>query len=613
MARVVRVIPDVGALHKTFDYSVPDAMDGAVRIGTQVRVVLAGRRVGAWVIADDVEPPPGVSLRPLSAVRGWGPPPGVLSLAQWAAWRWAGSVPSFLRTASWDRAARLVPSAPAGTWRQASGADVPSWAEVAPGRGVFVVRMGPAFDPWPVCLAAAAHLRPGDEGGVLVLAPARHTALALAQRLRAEGVPVAVLPDEWPRARAGGCVAVGTRAAAFAPLPAVAAAVVLDAHDEAYHEERAPTWAAWEVVAERARRDGAPCALVSPCPGLDVLGAGPVSVPSRAEERRSWPAVEVVDRRNDDPRTGLFSERLVALLRGARRGPVVCVLNRTGRVRVVACAACGELARCACGAALELTGPARRAPRRAPGPDAGGEGETEVARFVCRRCAATRPVVCGRCGATRTRALRVGVSRVREDLEALLGEEVSEIWGTAPGDAGARFERVIVGTEAALHRVPSAEVVAFLDFDAELLAPRYAAGEQALALLARAGRLVSQSATHLAARAPGRVAVQTRLPRHAAVVAAVSADPEVLAASEAEMRRVLGLPPFRALALVSGPEADTLGSALRRAAPVGVDVYGPSDGVWSVRAPDHGALCDLLASVPRPSGRVRVEVDPVRA
>ena len=67
------------------------------------------------------------------------------------------------------------------------------------------------------------------------------------------------------------------------------AAVVLDAHDEAYHAEAAPTWCAWEVVAERARRDGAPLALVSPCPTLDVLRAGRLVVTDRVSERRAWP------------------------------------------------------------------------------------------------------------------------------------------------------------------------------------------------------------------------------------------------------------------------------------------------------------------------------------
>jgi primosomal protein N' (replication factor Y) len=108
------------------------------------------------------------------------------------------------------------------------------------------------------------------------------------------------------------------------------------------------------------------------------------------------------------------------------------------------------------------------------------------------------------------------------------------------------------------------------------------------------------------------VVVQTRQPRHGVLVAAVSADPAVLAAAESDVRRALGLPPFSALAMVSGAAADAYGAALAAAAPPGVEVRGPADGSWSVRAPEHSALCDLLASVPRPPGRLRVEVDPVR-
>src|SRR5579884_2085742 len=147
---------------------------------------------------------------------------------------------------------------------------------------------------------------------------------------------MALLPEQWASARAGGVVALGTRAAAFAPLPALGAAVVLDAHDEAYHEERAPTWSAWEVVAERARRDGAPCLLVRACPTLDLLEAGRLVAGPREAERAGWPPVEVVDRRGEDPRRGLYSSRLVDLVRWAAGAPgrrVLCVLNRTGRAR----------------------------------------------------------------------------------------------------------------------------------------------------------------------------------------------------------------------------------------------------------------------------------------
>ena len=105
------------------------------------------------------------------------------------------------------------------------------------------------------------------------------------------------------------------------------------------------------------------------------------------------------------------------------------------------------------------------------------------ADFECPRCATVRPLVCLRCHKTRFRNLRAGVTRVREELEALASEEVVDV--TADGDE-LRPARVHVGTEAALHRVIDADAVAFLDFDQELLAPRYRAAEEAFALLARA-------------------------------------------------------------------------------------------------------------------------------
>ncbi|HZU79372.1 MAG TPA: hypothetical protein VE991_05610 [Acidimicrobiales bacterium] len=610
--RVVRVVADVAAVRKPFDYRVPPELDGDVRVGTSVRVVLHNRRVAGWVVAEDGEPPPGVALRDILAVRGWGPPPSVVDLAAWAAWRWAGPWPRLLATASAPTLVRALPAAGRGARAPGeNGAGLDGVTADALAGGTSVVRLAPATDPYPVVAAAAARLtgtraadgagRAGaaDGGaGVLVLAPSQSWAARLAGRLRAHGFDVALLPEEWARARAGGRVVVGSRAGAWAPLPRLAAAVVLDAHDEAYVEERAPTWAAWRVVAERGRRDGAPVALVSPCPTLELLAAGRLVTAARAEERAGWPQVQVVDRRADDPRRGLYSEPLVQLVRWAAEDEgrrVLCVLNRTGRIRLLACATCGALARCArCGAAVESR-----------------PAEEGTAVLHCRQCSDERPVVCAACGATRLKALRVGVSRVREELEALAGTPVEEV--TADSGPPAPARRVIVGTEAVLHRVGRADAVCFLDMDAELLAPRYGAGEQALALLARAGRVVSRAATGAPGRSAGTVLVQTRQPDHPALRAALLADPGVLAEAEAPVRQALGLPPARAMAAVSGPAADVYGVALRDAATPGVEVHGPVDGVWSLRAPDHRALCDLLAAVERPPGRLRVEVDPRRA
>jgi hypothetical protein len=84
---------------------------------------------------------------------------------------------------------------------------------------------------------------------------------------------------------------------------------------------------------------------------------------------------------------------------------------------------------------------------------------------------------------------------------------------------------------------------------------------------------------------------------------------------EAEMaaREQLGLPPAMAMALVSGSGAPTYVEALASSVLAGVKVRGPADGRWQVLATDHRTLCDALAAAPRPSARLRVEVDPLRA
>ena len=51
----------------------------------------------------------------------------------------------------------------------------------------------------------------------------------------------------------------------------------------------------------------------------------------------------------------------------------------------------------------------------------------------------------------------------------------------------------------------------------------------------------------------------------------------------------------------------------RLGSPDGIDVMGPRDGSWLVRAPDHDHLSDALLAVSRPAGRLRLEVDPRRA
>ena len=309
------------------------------------------------------------------------------------------------------------------------------------------------------------------------------------------------MPHDWARAKAGVDVVIGSRSAAWAPCGGLAAAIVLDEHDEALQEERAPTWHARDVVLERCRRAGVPAVLVSPVPTLTavVTAAGERGVvhPEAGRERAGWPAVTVVDRTDEDPwKRSLVTSALIERLRDPA-ARVVCVSNITGRARVLACRNCRSLVRCeTCDAAVGLA---------------------DDGRLDCRRCGTQRPPVCQACGRSAFANLRPGVTRLREELQAAANRPVEQITGSTSTAGNVRRGQtpadILVGTEAVLHRVPSADVVAFLEFDSEMLAPRFRSAEHAMALIVRAGRIAPE------------VMIQTFTPAHEVIRAARRREP----------------------------------------------------------------------------------------
>ena len=570
----MRVLPDVVGIDRAFDYVVPTSWEADGRaervvVGSMVRIPLAGRRVDGWVTAIEVEPESGVRLVELVKLRGMGPSPELLDLAGWAAWRWAGRRVAFLRAASPER---MVAAAAKRRPRDPVPAGPRDVFDDAFDHGVATVRVAPDDDGLGVALAAC---RRGD---ALILTADTSRARHLAVALRRAGVSVALAPDEWAAA-AGGATVVGTRSAAWMPMPDLAAVVVIDEHDERFKEERTPAWHAREVALERARRAGVPAVMTSAVPSLEALRAGPLLRRDRSIERDDWPIVDVLDRRNEDPtKSGPFAADLRRHIDGDRR--VVCVLNRTGRARLLACAACGELVRS----------------------DDGGQIMRLVDdELVSADGSERRPVICTVCGSTALKTLRMGVERAREELEAFLGEPVDEI--TAASEQRPQ-QRVAIGTEAVLHRVDRADVVVFLDFDQELLAVRQRAAEQAMAMISQAARLVGGRGSG------GRVVVQTRQPEHEVILAAGRGDPSLVAVAERDRRRPLRLPPYGAQVSISGEGAAALIDSFGTVK--GVQVRGPLDGRWLLRAESHNPILDRLAEIERPAARVRIDVDPLR-
>ena len=542
-----------------------------------MRVPLHGRRVRGWVVELDPVGGPTTALRPIAQVSSRGPAPELIDLARWASVRWGATrLRPFLVTASPPNNVAGLPP-PRRTARPIAPVHAGAAELLRTGGGML--RLPPTDDVIPVLAAAFVH------GPTLVVVPSNKRARLDAIRLRRAGLTVAIVPDEWAAAAGGVDVVIGARAAAWAPCPDLATVVVVDEHDEALQEERSPTWHARDVAVERARRRGARVLLVSPCP--TVVGLARVNDrlwrPAIDDERAGWPFVEVVDRGRDEPwKTSLVTSQLIAHLRTPDR-TVVCVHNTPGRARILACRTCRTLARCArCEAAVALA---------------------DDGTLVCPRCDLVRPPVCRECGGTAFRNLRPGITRLREELEAAAGRPVVAVSGADADDpppAG-----VYVGTEAVLHRLPQADVVAFLDIDTELLAPRYRAAEQAMALIVRGARLAGSRV------GGGRVLLQTFLPDHEVVRAALLADPGRLVAPETARRQLLSLPPFGALAAISGSGGQEFVDALRTVP--GLRVGGGPGDVSLVRAPSWDELGQALITTPRPKGsRLRIEVDPAR-
>ncbi|MEP6623936.1 MAG: hypothetical protein ABJC79_05810, partial [Acidimicrobiia bacterium] len=396
----------------------------------------------------------------------------------------------------------------------------------------------------------------------------------------------------WSDARRGRVVVIGGRTAVWAPVPELAAVIVLDEGDEALQEERVPTWHARDVAIERAARAGAAITLIAPVPSPEAaaLTGGVVTRPSPTVERAGWPLVEVVDLRAEPPGNGLLSEGLArALHRTVDAGErAVCVLNRKGRARLLTCLSCHTVATCErCDAAVAESGP----------------GELQ-----CPRCDTARPMICTACLHTKLRASRLGVQRLRDALAALLPR--TEIaWLDASVDE-VPTAPVVVGTEAVLHRV-DAKLVAFLDLDQELFAHRVRAAQQAAGLVARAARRVGSKDRG------GRLVLQTRTPEHDVIALAVSGDPSGVMVAEQARREMLGFPPVGAVAELSGETAAVTAAAL--AVRRDYRVMGPSErGAGStalVLAPTPDELATALDVAGPPghaAGRLRIAVDPPR-
>ena len=458
-------------------------------------------------------------------------------------------------------------------------------------------------------------------GGAVVLVPEiALTPQTVSRFRRAFGDLVAVLHsglsdgeryDAWHQLRSGvRRIAIGPRSAVFAPVAHIGAIVVDEEHDGSYKQSESPRYHARDVAVVRAVRAGAVCVLGSATPSLESwrnahsgkytllelphrVGGG-VLPDVRIVDMRSRPAPGPGGRAGGPGRSGpagsedtrphptdpparILSPRLTSALRERleRGEQTMLLLNRRGYASFALCEACGAVGECyQCSVSMTLHR---------------GRG-----LMICHHCGHTEapPERCAQCGSRDLSFGGLGTEQVeRILLQYFPGARVARMdvdttrgkWSHRDILDRVRKGRVdiLLGTQMIAKGLdfPRVTLVGVINADIGLHLPDFRSCERTFQLLAqvagRAGR------AHL----PGEVIVQTYVPEHYVIRAAVAHDYRGFVEHELEARREPSYPPRLRMAriLLSSPvQADALACAqrlgdwLRGHRPPWPEVLGPA-------------------------------------
>jgi primosomal protein N' (replication factor Y) (superfamily II helicase) len=384
--------------------------------------------------------------------------------------------------------------------------------------------------------------------------------------------------DEWRRLRSGEArLCIGPRSAVFAPLPDPGLIVVDEEHDSSYKQEGDPRYDARDVARHRAAEAGAVLLAGSATPRPESWSAlERIELPRRVDGRE-LPAVEVVDMRGSDGRSGPLHPATREALDGIRRdaGKAILMLNRRGWAPHLSCRSCGHTWCCPqCDVSLVVH-------RRSE-------------RLACHHCGHAEPIPesCARCGSVTLARHGAGTERLERVLGPLLDPlPVFRLDSDSAASGGGHLEilrrfdaaqsGVLLGTQmvAKGHDFADVTLSVVLDADAALRFPDFRAEEHAFALIAQ---LAGRSGR---GEAGGRVLVQALAPDAAAIEAAARHDAPGFLAGELERRRALRYPPFSSLVRVevaAGRAADAeraagaIHSLLDGSLPPDTDLLGPA-------------------------------------
>ncbi|MCX7184781.1 MAG: primosomal protein N' [Nitrosospira sp.] len=363
----------------------------------------------------------------------------------------------------------------------------------------------------------------------------------------------------WLQAQQGEAkIILGTRLAAFTPLPKLGLIIVDEEQDGSFKQQDGLRYSARDVAIFRARQAHVPVLLGSATPSLESYYNATsgryrmLRLSSRAVKNAVLPTVRCVDTRAAKSKDGL-SEPLIRALEKclARNQQSLVFLNRRGYAPVLLCKSCAWAATChRCASRLVV--------------------HLREKQLRCHHCGHQErfPSACPKCGDQDIVPFGHGTQRV----EAVLAERfpaarilridrdstrLKDGWERMLKDIHEQRVDILVGTQilAKGHDFPNLSLVGILNSDASLFSTDFRAAErlftQLMQVAGRAGR----------ADIAGEVLIQTEFPDHPLYHALRRHDYDSLAQMLLTERKMAGFPPFVYQALLRA-EAPQISAAL---------------------------------------------------
>ncbi|MDD4873680.1 MAG: primosomal protein N' [Dehalococcoidales bacterium] len=360
--------------------------------------------------------------------------------------------------------------------------------------------------------------------------------------------------DQWRQIQDGAFdVVIGPRSAIFAPQPDLGLIVIDEEHEWTYKQDNSPRYHTRDVALKIAGLNKAVVILGSATPDVATYYHAQqgiyrlLELPQRVapSEGAPLPRVEIVDLREElkAGNTGVFSRLLRSEIDKALAGKeqVILFFNRRGSATFVQCRDCGKVMQC---------------PRCYVSLNYHSDGNT----LLCHQCNYKMPAprTCPECHSYRIKFMGLGTQKLEQETAFAFPRARILRWDSDSTKSKNAHQQILdkfsnheadilIGTQMVAKGLdlPNVTLVGVVIADTGLNLPDFRAGE-------RTFQLISQVAGRAGRGVPGgRVIIQTYMPQHYAIKAALNHNYAAFFKAEINYRMELGNPPFSKIIVMS--------------------------------------------------------------